>query len=73
MYITSKCGNKPLSSSTYLSEAEPFLEQHAKANQALTGAAGDLVQPSSPTTPLDDVSKAEGLIVFFPGKFCFSL
>ncbi|KAE8770293.1 RNAligase [Hordeum vulgare] len=64
-YITSKCGNKPVWSSTYLSEAEePFLEQYAKANQAFTGAAGDLVQPSS---PLDDVSKAEGLIVFFPG------
>jgi hypothetical protein len=86
-------------SSEYLSEAEPFLEQYAKrspANQALIGAAGDLVHtenflaipaqrdeehdlqpecgaaPSSPTsTSLDVVSKTEGLIVFFPGKFDF--
>jgi hypothetical protein len=87
-------------SSKYLDEAEPFLEQYAKrspANQALIGAAGDLVQtenflaifdaqrdeegdlepergadPSSPTsTSLDVVSKNEGLIVFFPGKFDF--
>ncbi|GJN24797.1 hypothetical protein PR202_gb12562 [Eleusine coracana subsp. coracana] len=97
VYIRRKYGNKPLSSSTYLSEAEPFLEQYAKrspANQALIGAAGNLVQtenflaildserdeegdlqsergaaPSSPTSaPVDVVPKAEGLIVFFPGK-----
>ena len=100
VHIKRKCGNNPLLSSTYLSEAEPFLEQYAKrspANQALIGAAGDLVQtenflaildahrdeegdlqaervaaPSSPTsTSLDVVSKTEGLIVFFPGKFDF--
>ncbi|KQJ83582.1 tRNA ligase 1 [Brachypodium distachyon] len=83
IHITGKCGNKPLSSSAYLDEAEPFLEQYA--NQALVGAAGVLVQaenlrdgeddlqpecgaaPSSPTTSLDVVSKTEGLIVFFPG------
>uniref|UniRef100_A0A0A9EF52 Uncharacterized protein n=1 Tax=Arundo donax TaxID=35708 RepID=A0A0A9EF52_ARUDO len=29
VYIRRKYGNKPLSSSTYLSEAEPFLEQYA--------------------------------------------
>ncbi|GJN10002.1 hypothetical protein PR202_ga28060 [Eleusine coracana subsp. coracana] len=97
VYIRRKYGNKSLSSSTYLSEAEPFLEQYAKrspANQALIGAAGNLVQtenflaildserdeegdlqsergaaPSSPTSaPVDVVPKAEGLIVFFPGK-----
>ncbi|XBJ13281.1 hypothetical protein VPH35_017662 [Triticum aestivum] len=67
VYITSKCGNKPPSCSEYLSEAEPFLEQYAKANQDLIGAPGDLVQPSSPTTSLNGVSKPEGLIVFFPG------
>lgn len=47
MYIRRKCGNKQLSSSTYLSEAEPFLEQFAKRspqNQALIGSAGNLVR-----------------------------
>lgn len=47
VYIRRKYGNKQLLSSTYLSEAEPFLEQYAKrspANQALIGAAGNLVQ-----------------------------
>ncbi|KAK4762391.1 hypothetical protein SAY86_008159 [Trapa natans] len=46
-YIRRKCGNKQLSSSIYLSEAEPFLEQYAKRsveNQALIGSAGNLVQ-----------------------------
>lgn len=36
-----------MSSSTYLSEAEPFLEQYASQspqNQALIGAAGNLVR-----------------------------
>ncbi|KAJ4766031.1 RNA ligase isoform 3 [Rhynchospora pubera] len=45
-YITRKYGHKQLSSSTYLSEAEPFLERYAKRspeNQALIGAAGNLV------------------------------
>uniref|UniRef100_A0A8R7P8H3 Uncharacterized protein n=1 Tax=Triticum urartu TaxID=4572 RepID=A0A8R7P8H3_TRIUA len=60
VYITSKCGNKPPSSSTYLSEAEPFLEQYAKANQDLIGATGDLVQPSSPTTSLQWCFKTRG-------------
>lgn len=47
MYIRRKCGNKQLSSSTYLSEAEPFLEQFAKRspqNQVLIGSAGNLVR-----------------------------
>lgn len=47
VYIRRKCGHKPLSSSTYLSEAEPFLEQFAKRspqNQALIGSAGNLVR-----------------------------
>ncbi|OVA18150.1 tRNA ligase [Macleaya cordata] len=46
-YIRRKCGNKQLSSSIYLSEAEPFLEQYARRspkNQALIGSAGNLVK-----------------------------
>ncbi|KAG7950036.1 hypothetical protein I3843_13G092700 [Carya illinoinensis] len=47
VFIRRKCGHKPLSQSTYLSEAEPFLEQYAKRNpqnQALIGSAGNLVR-----------------------------
>ncbi|XP_043699681.1 tRNA ligase 1 isoform X2 [Telopea speciosissima] len=47
VYIRRKYGNNQLSSSIYLSEAEPFLEQFAKRspeNQALIGAAGNLVR-----------------------------
>ncbi|MCI16658.1 putative RNA ligase, partial [Trifolium medium] len=47
LYITRKCGKRQLSSSIYLSEAEPFLEQFAKRspqNQALVGSAGNLVR-----------------------------
>ncbi|KAL5581190.1 hypothetical protein UlMin_013632 [Ulmus minor] len=47
VYIRRKHGNKQLSSSVYLSEAEPFLEQYAKRspqNQALIGSAGSLVR-----------------------------
>ncbi|PKI62580.1 hypothetical protein CRG98_017002, partial [Punica granatum] len=47
IYIRRKYGNKQLSSSIYLSEAEPFLEQYAKRsveNQALIGSAGSLVR-----------------------------
>ncbi|KAJ1381716.1 hypothetical protein SESBI_44901 [Sesbania bispinosa] len=47
VYIRRKCGSKQLSSSIYLSEAEPFLEQFAKRspqNQALVGSAGSLVR-----------------------------
>lgn len=46
-HIRRKYGTKQLSSSTYLSEAEPFLEQYAKRspeNQALIGSAGDFVR-----------------------------
>ncbi|KAA8544005.1 hypothetical protein F0562_021818 [Nyssa sinensis] len=46
VYIRRKCGNRQPSSSTYLSEVEPFLEQYAKRspeNQALIGSAGNLV------------------------------
>ncbi|KAI4322228.1 hypothetical protein L6164_021939 [Bauhinia variegata] len=47
VYIRRKYGNKQLSSSIYLSEAEPFLEQFAKRspqNQALVGSAGSFVR-----------------------------
>ncbi|URE03204.1 hypothetical protein MUK42_21425 [Musa troglodytarum] len=47
VYIRRKYGNKQLSTSTYLSEAEPFLEQYATRspqNQVLVGAAGNLVR-----------------------------
>ena len=47
VYMRRKYGNKQLSSATYLSEAEPFLEQYAKRspqNQALIGSAGNLVR-----------------------------
>ncbi|MQM14117.1 hypothetical protein Taro_047046, partial [Colocasia esculenta] len=47
VYIQRKCGHKQLSSSSYLTEAEPFLGQYAKRskeNQALIGSAGNLVR-----------------------------
>ncbi|KAL0369703.1 UNVERIFIED_CONTAM: tRNA ligase 1 [Sesamum angustifolium] len=47
VFIRRKYGYKQLPSSTYLSEAEPFLEQYAKRsaqNQALVGAAGSSVR-----------------------------
>ncbi|XP_006657526.2 tRNA ligase 1 [Oryza brachyantha] len=63
VYIRRKYGNKPLSSSTYLSEAEPFLEQYAKRspeNQALIGAAGDLVQTENFLAILEAERDEEG-------------
>ncbi|XP_066389639.1 tRNA ligase 1-like [Miscanthus floridulus] len=63
VYIRRKYGNKPLSSSTYLSEAEPFLDQYAKrspANQALIGAAGNLVQTENFLAVLDAERDEEG-------------
>ncbi|KAL6598643.1 hypothetical protein ACP70R_046342 [Stipagrostis hirtigluma subsp. patula] len=63
VYIARKYGNKQLSSSTYLSEAEPFLEQYAKrspANQALIGAAGNLVQTENFLAILDAQRDEEG-------------
>nr|XP_029120792.1 tRNA ligase 1 isoform X2 [Elaeis guineensis] len=50
VYIRRKYGNKQLSSSTYLTEAEPFLEQYARRspqNQVLVGSAGNLVRAES--------------------------
>ncbi|RZC69875.1 hypothetical protein C5167_033011 [Papaver somniferum] len=46
-YIRRKCGNKKLSSSIYLTEAEPSLEQYARRsphNQMLIESAGNLVR-----------------------------
>ncbi|KAM3383803.1 hypothetical protein ACQJBY_008452 [Aegilops geniculata] len=63
VYIRRKYQNKQLPSSTYLSEAEPFLEQYAKrspANQALIGAAGDLVQTENFLAILDAQRDEEG-------------
>ncbi|KAH9700810.1 tRNA ligase 1 [Citrus sinensis] len=47
VYIRRKYRNKQLSSSVYLTEAEPFLEQYARRspeNQVLIGSAGNLVR-----------------------------
>uniref|UniRef100_A0A0D9WWF4 tRNA ligase phosphodiesterase domain-containing protein n=1 Tax=Leersia perrieri TaxID=77586 RepID=A0A0D9WWF4_9ORYZ len=63
VYIRRKYGSKPLSASTYLSEAEPFLEQYAKrspVNQALIGAAGDLVQTENFLVTLEAERDEEG-------------
>ncbi|RZC79785.1 hypothetical protein C5167_042362 [Papaver somniferum] len=46
-YIRRKCGNKQLSSSIYLTEADPFHEQYARRsphNQMLIGSAVNLVR-----------------------------
>lgn len=63
MYIRRKCGNKPLSSAVYLSEAEPFLEQYAKRspqNQALIGSAGNLVRTENFLAVVDGGMDEEG-------------
>lgn len=63
MYIRRKCGNKPLSSAVYLSEAEPFLEQYAKCspqNQALIGSAGNLVRTENFLAVVDGGMDEEG-------------
>ncbi|KAJ9546068.1 hypothetical protein OSB04_025775 [Centaurea solstitialis] len=63
VYIKRKCGHKQLSSSVYLSEAEPFLEQYAKRspeNQALIGCAGDLVRTEDFLAIVDGGRDEEG-------------
>ncbi|KAM0952110.1 putative tRNA ligase 1 [Dioscorea sansibarensis] len=63
VYIRRKCGNRPLSSSTYLSEAEPFLEQYAKRspqNQVLIGSAGNLVSTENFLAIIDGGRDEEG-------------
>ncbi|XP_023644755.1 tRNA ligase 1 isoform X2 [Capsella rubella] len=65
-YIRRKCGNDQLSSSTYLSEAEPFLEQYAKQsprNQILIGSAGNLVRTEDFLAIVDGDLDEEGDIV----------
>ncbi|KAI4383820.1 hypothetical protein MLD38_009617 [Melastoma candidum] len=62
-YIRRKCGNKQLSSSIYLSEAEPFLEQYAKRsaeNQALIGSAGSFVRSEAFLAIVDGGRDEEG-------------
>ncbi|XP_051134259.1 tRNA ligase 1 [Andrographis paniculata] len=63
VFIRRKYGRKQLSSSTYLSEAEPFLEQYAKRspqNQALIGAAGNLVRVEDFMAIIDGGRDEEG-------------
>ncbi|GLU19032.1 hypothetical protein SLE2022_353020 [Rubroshorea leprosula] len=63
VYIRRKYGNKQLSSSTYLSEAEPFLEQYAKRspqNQALIGSAGNLIRTEEFSAIVDGGVDEEG-------------
>ncbi|KAG7653471.1 tRNA ligase phosphodiesterase [Arabidopsis suecica] len=65
-YIRRKCGNDQLSSSTYLSEAEPFLEQYAKRspkNQILIGSAGNLVRTEDFLAIVDGDLDEEGDLV----------
>ncbi|KAF9606927.1 hypothetical protein IFM89_030225 [Coptis chinensis] len=62
-YIRRKCGNKQLSSSIYLNEAEPFLEQYAKRspqNQALIGSAGNFVRAEDFTVIIEGGRDEEG-------------
>ncbi|XP_058729875.1 tRNA ligase 1 [Vicia villosa] len=66
VYIRRKCGNKQLSSSIYLSEAEPFLEQFAKRspqNQALIGSAGSLVRTEDFLAIVEEGQDEEGDLV----------
>ncbi|KFK43107.1 hypothetical protein AALP_AA1G080900 [Arabis alpina] len=65
-YIRRKCGNEKLSSSVYLSEAEPFLEQYAKRspkNQVLIGPAGNLVRSEDFLAIVDGDLDEEGDLV----------
>uniref|UniRef100_A0A1D1ZEG4 Glutamate-ammonia-ligase adenylyltransferase n=2 Tax=Anthurium amnicola TaxID=1678845 RepID=A0A1D1ZEG4_9ARAE len=66
VYIRRKCGQKQLSSSSYLSEAELFLEQYAKRskeNQALIGCAGNLVRTEDFLAIIEGGRDEEGDIV----------
>ncbi|KAK6142035.1 hypothetical protein DH2020_013864 [Rehmannia glutinosa] len=63
VFIRRKYGHKQLSSSTYLSEAEPFLEQYAKRspqNQVLIGSAGSLVRSEDFMAIIDGGRDEEG-------------
>lgn len=63
VYIRRKFGHKQLSASTYLSEAEPFLEQYAMRspqNQALIGSAGNLVRVENFQAIIEGIRDEEG-------------
>ncbi|KAG8387723.1 hypothetical protein BUALT_Bualt02G0051100 [Buddleja alternifolia] len=63
VFIRRKYGHKQLSSSTYLTEAEPFLEQYAKCspqNQALIGSAGSFVRAEDFLAIIDGSRDEEG-------------
>ncbi|GFQ02089.1 hypothetical protein PHJA_002352800 [Phtheirospermum japonicum] len=63
VFIRRKYGHKQLASSTYLSEAEPFLEQYAKRspkNQVLIGSAGSLVRSEDFMAIIDGGRDEEG-------------
>ncbi|CAF1924182.1 unnamed protein product [Brassica napus] len=65
-HIRKKCGNKQLSSSLYLSEAEPFLEQYAgrsPKNHGLIGSAGNLVRAEDFLALVDGDLDEEGDLV----------
>lgn len=63
MYVRRKYGKKQLSSSIYLTEAEPFLEQYARRNaenQALIGSTGSLVSSEDFLAIIDGGLDEEG-------------
>lgn len=63
VYIRRRCGSKQLSSSIYLTEAEPFLELYAKRsleNQTLIGSAGYLVRAEDFLAIVDGDINEEG-------------
>lgn len=63
--ILKKYGRRQLSSSIYLSEAEPFLEQYAKRspeNQALIGSAGTLVRAEDFLANVEGDRDEEGVL-----------
>ncbi|KAF8116240.1 hypothetical protein N665_0020s0092 [Sinapis alba] len=65
-YIIRKCGNNQLSSSVYLSEAEPFLKQYAELspeNQVLIGSAGNIVRAEDFLAIVDGDLDEEGDLV----------
>lgn len=63
VYIWRKHGHKQLSSSIYLTEVEPFLENYAKRspqNQTLIGSAGNLVRAEDFMAIIDGGKDEEG-------------
>ncbi|KAJ0244827.1 tRNA ligase 1 [Hirschfeldia incana] len=65
-HIIRRCGNNQLSSSLYLSEAEPFLKQYAERspeNQVLVGSAGNIVRAEDFLAIVDGDLDEEGDLV----------